>query len=137
MSMLQQELYRMLHIHHIHTIPYHWPIERFNQTLKMTLQKTAVEEGKDWDTLLPCVLFTYREVEFHRILALRTVVWTRTEGVIRRAEGDVGRKRKEFGECRVTHPDHAGQNGCDKGTREGEHGKGTKHSEVVQPECLR
>ena len=34
----------------------------FNQTLKVMLRKTAVQEGKDWDLLIPYVLFAYREV---------------------------------------------------------------------------
>ena len=37
-------------------------MERFNKTLKEMLRKTAVEEGKDWDKLIPYVLFAYREV---------------------------------------------------------------------------
>ena len=37
-------------------------VERFNQTLKVMLCKTAVQEGKDWDLLIPYVLFAYREV---------------------------------------------------------------------------
>ena len=37
-------------------------MEIFNQTLKEMLRKTANEEGKDWDHLLPYVLFAYREV---------------------------------------------------------------------------
>ena len=74
----------------------------------MILRKTAVEEGKDWDWLLPYVLFAYREV-----------------------------KGREFRECRVTHPDDAGQNGGDEGARDGEHGKGTNNTEkVVRPERL-
>ena len=65
-SMLLQELYRLLHILHIHTSPYppqkDGLVERFNLTLKMMLRKTAVKEGKDWDQLLPYVLFAYHEV---------------------------------------------------------------------------
>ena len=50
----------------LRTSPYHPQtdglVERFNQTLKEMLRKTASEEGKDWDKLLPYVLFAYREV---------------------------------------------------------------------------
>eukprot|EP00731_Ephydatia_muelleri_P021177 Em0013g904a len=65
-SQLLSELYSMLHIHGIRTTPYHpltdGLVERFNQTLKAMLRKTAVQEGKDWDLLIPYVLFAYREV---------------------------------------------------------------------------
>ena len=65
-SQLLTEIYRLLHVHPIRTSPYHPQtdglIERFNQTLKTMLRKTAVEEGKDWDKLLPYLLFAYREV---------------------------------------------------------------------------
>jgi hypothetical protein len=37
-------------------------VERFNQTLKVTLSKMAKSEGKDWDKLIPYVLFAYWEV---------------------------------------------------------------------------
>ncbi|KAL5517640.1 hypothetical protein EMCRGX_G003226, partial [Ephydatia muelleri] len=37
-------------------------VERFNQTLKAMLRRTVTEEGKDWDRLLPYLLFAYREV---------------------------------------------------------------------------
>ena len=37
-------------------------VERFNQTLKAMLRKSATEDGKDWDKLVPYVLFAYREV---------------------------------------------------------------------------
>eukprot|EP00731_Ephydatia_muelleri_P007213 Em0003g1461a len=65
-SQLLSELYSMLHIHGIRTTPYHPQtdglVERFNQTLKAMLRKTAVQEGKDWDLFIPYVLFAYREV---------------------------------------------------------------------------
>ena len=65
-SQLLMEIYRLLHVHPIRTTPYHPQtdglVERFNQTLKSMLKKTAVEEGKDWDRLIPYLLFAYREV---------------------------------------------------------------------------
>ena len=63
---LLAELYRLLRIQPIKTSPYHPQtdglVERFNQTLKAMLRKTATEEGKDWDQLIPYLLFAYREV---------------------------------------------------------------------------
>ena len=65
-SQLLMEIYRLLHVHPIRTTPYHPQtdglVERFNQTLKSMLRKTAVEESKDWDRLIPYLLFAYREV---------------------------------------------------------------------------
>ncbi len=56
-SKLLAEVYRLLHIKPICTSPYHPQtdglVERFNQTLKAMLRKTAKEEGKDWDRLVP------------------------------------------------------------------------------------
>ena len=37
-------------------------VERFNQTLKSMLRKVATDDGKDWDKLIPALLFAYREV---------------------------------------------------------------------------
>ena len=60
------EIYRLLHVHPIRTTPYHPQtdglVERFNQTLKSMLKKTAIEQGKDWDKPIPYLLFAYREV---------------------------------------------------------------------------
>ena len=65
-SQFLAELYRLLHIHPIHTSPYHPQtdglVERFNQTLKRMLRKAATNEGKDWDKLVPYLLFAYREI---------------------------------------------------------------------------
>ena len=65
-SQLLAEVYRLLHVKALRTTPYHPQtdglVERFNKTLKEMLRKTADEEGKDWDKLLPFVLFAYRGV---------------------------------------------------------------------------
>ena len=65
-SQLLRELYRLLHVEALRTSPYHPQsdglVERFNQTLKAMLKKSACEEGKDWDRLIPYLLFAYREV---------------------------------------------------------------------------
>lgn len=65
-SQLLAELYRLLHICPIRTSPYHPQtdglVKRFNHTLKSMLQKRATNEGKDWDKLIPYLLFTYTEV---------------------------------------------------------------------------
>ena len=66
MSQLLKEIYQLLHIHPIRTTPYHPQtdglVERFNKTLKSMLKKVVSEEGQNWDTLLPYVLFAYRDV---------------------------------------------------------------------------
>ena len=60
------EVYKLLRIDALRTSPYHPQtdglVERFNQTLKAMLRKTAKEDGKDWDKWLPYLLFAYREV---------------------------------------------------------------------------
>lgn len=65
-SQLLMEIYRLLHVRPIRTTQYHPQtdglVERFNQTLKSMLRKTAIEEGNDWDRLIPYLLFAYREV---------------------------------------------------------------------------
>ena len=37
-------------------------VERFNKTLKEMLRKVIEKEGRNWDKMLPYVLFAYREV---------------------------------------------------------------------------
>ena len=63
MSALLQEL---LHIKWISTSPYHPQIdglvERFNGTLKAVLKKLTSKNQKNWDDVLPYLLFAYREV---------------------------------------------------------------------------
>ena len=56
----------MLQVRSIRTTPYDPQMdgldERFNQTLKAMLRKTVNQVGKDWDRLVPNLLFAYREV---------------------------------------------------------------------------
>ena len=63
---VSQLLDHLLHIKPISTTPYYAQmdglVERFNQTLKAVLGRTAREEGIDWDKLLPYLLFAYQEV---------------------------------------------------------------------------
>lgn len=65
-SQLLKELYNLLHVDAIRTSPYHPQtdglVERFNQTLKDMMRKFAAQEEKDWDKMLPFLLFAYREV---------------------------------------------------------------------------
>ena len=65
-SQLLKEVYNLLGVHSIRTSPYHPQtdglVERFNQTLKSMLRRSATQEGKDWDKLIPYLLFAYREV---------------------------------------------------------------------------
>ena len=65
-SQLLTEVYRLLQIKPIRTTPYHPQtdglVERFNGTFKTILKKVVSEEGRDWDRLLPYLLFAYREV---------------------------------------------------------------------------
>ena len=68
-SKLLAELYRLLQVKAVRTVlttrrpmAYACMVERFNRTLKNMLRKTVTDEGKDWDRLLPYVLFAYREV---------------------------------------------------------------------------
>lgn len=64
-STLLGELYRMIGVKAIRTSPYHPQtdglVERFNQTLKKMLKKVLAGEGRQWDVMLPYVLFAHRE----------------------------------------------------------------------------
>uniref|UniRef100_A0A8C4X6A1 Gypsy retrotransposon integrase-like protein 1 n=1 Tax=Erpetoichthys calabaricus TaxID=27687 RepID=A0A8C4X6A1_ERPCA len=61
-----REVARLLRISHLKTSVYHPQtdglVERFNQTLKQMLRKVVSADGRNWDQLLPLVLFAYWEV---------------------------------------------------------------------------
>uniref|UniRef100_A0A1X7U211 RNA-directed DNA polymerase n=1 Tax=Amphimedon queenslandica TaxID=400682 RepID=A0A1X7U211_AMPQE len=65
-SRLLTEIYKMLTLKGITTTPYHPQtdglVERFNGTLKNMLRRCTSQNPRDWDTLLPYILFAYREV---------------------------------------------------------------------------
>ena len=65
-SKLLAKIYEMLKIKGIRTTLYHphtdGLVERFNGTLKNMLRRCTRQNPRDWDTLLPYLLFAYREV---------------------------------------------------------------------------
>ncbi|KAL0176575.1 hypothetical protein M9458_028905, partial [Cirrhinus mrigala] len=66
MSRLMADLCRLLRVKQLRTTVYHPQtdglVERFNQTLKRMLRRVTAEDRKDWDLMLPYVLFGIREV---------------------------------------------------------------------------
>ena len=65
-SLLMKQVSALLKITQLQTSPYHPQtdglVERFNGTLKAMLRRFAREAPKNWDELLPYLLFAYREV---------------------------------------------------------------------------
>ena len=65
-SQLLAGIYGLLHVKGIKTSPYHPQtdglVERFNGTLKNMLRRCTSKNPRDWDILLPYLLFSYREV---------------------------------------------------------------------------
>ena len=64
LSGLMKEVETLLGFHKVNMSAYHPQkdglVERFNRTLTSMLAKTVQEDGCDWDTKLPYVLFAYR-----------------------------------------------------------------------------
>lgn len=61
-----KEMCRLLHVTQLWTSVYHPQtdrlVERFNKTLKSMMRKMIDTDGKEWDQLLPYLLFSIREV---------------------------------------------------------------------------
>jgi hypothetical protein len=66
MSRVMKELLSLLQVKQLRTSVYHPQtdglVERFNKTLKQMLKKAMDTDGKNWDQLLPHVLFAVHEV---------------------------------------------------------------------------
>ena len=64
LSKLMQAVCEVMGVHKVNTTAYHPQtdglVERFNRTLTDMLAKTVAQNGRDWDTRLPYVLFAYR-----------------------------------------------------------------------------
>ena len=63
---VMKEVSRLLSLQQITTTPYHpisnGLIESFHMTLKQMLRRMCAERPRDWDTYLPALLFSIREV---------------------------------------------------------------------------
>ncbi len=66
MSRLMTDLCRLLRMKQLRTTVYHPQtdglVEHFNQTLKQMLRQVVAEDKRDWDLMIPYVLFGIREV---------------------------------------------------------------------------
>uniref|UniRef100_A0A9J7YCJ2 Gypsy retrotransposon integrase-like protein 1 n=1 Tax=Cyprinus carpio carpio TaxID=630221 RepID=A0A9J7YCJ2_CYPCA len=66
MSRMMAEVCNLLKIRQLRTTVYHPQtdglVERFSQTLKQMLRRVAAEDKRDWDQMLPYVLFGIREI---------------------------------------------------------------------------
>lgn len=66
MSRLMADLCCLLKVKQLKTTVYHLQtdglVEQFNQTLKQMLHRVATDDKRDWDQMLPYVLFGIREV---------------------------------------------------------------------------
>ena len=65
-SDMMREVYSLLQVQGKYTTPYHAQanglVERYNGTLKTMMRRMTVERPRDWDRVIPALLFAYREV---------------------------------------------------------------------------
>lgn len=65
-SDMMKEVNRLLSIKAIFTSPYHatcnGTVERFHAVLKSMLRKLCSEQPREWNRLIPSILFAYREI---------------------------------------------------------------------------
>ncbi|KAI2644445.1 Retrovirus-related Pol polyprotein from transposon 17.6 [Labeo rohita] len=70
MFRLMADLCRLLRVKQLRTTVYHPQtdglVEHFNQTLKQMLRRVAAEDKRDWDLMIPYVMFAVRELLFGR-----------------------------------------------------------------------
>uniref|UniRef100_A0A9J8CHH6 Gypsy retrotransposon integrase-like protein 1 n=1 Tax=Cyprinus carpio carpio TaxID=630221 RepID=A0A9J8CHH6_CYPCA len=66
MSWMMADVCKLLKVQQLRTTVYHPQtdglVERFNQTLKQMLRRVVAEDKRDWDQMLPYVLFGIREI---------------------------------------------------------------------------
>ncbi len=66
MSRVMADLYQLLQVKQLRTSVYHPQtaglVERFNKTLKQMLRRAVAEDGRDWDLMIPYVLFEVRKI---------------------------------------------------------------------------
>uniref|UniRef100_A0A8C5CZT0 ribonuclease H n=1 Tax=Gadus morhua TaxID=8049 RepID=A0A8C5CZT0_GADMO len=66
MSRIMKDLCKLMQIKQLRTSVYHPQtdglVERFNRTLKQMLKKVMEADGRNWDQLLPYLMFSIREV---------------------------------------------------------------------------
>lgn len=66
MSRVMKDVCNLLRIKQVRTSVYHPQtdglVERFNKTLKQMLRKVIERDGRNWDQLLPHLMFSVREV---------------------------------------------------------------------------